>query len=636
MDVLRGLGIEIDLSKGDADQELASWIQDMKDARGGADDFAGSVNELEAEMIEAADKIGISKKELKGLIDETKEGREAAAFAKKYGLSMDAVKSKTKSAKQAVKGLTSTVKALAAAGVITALMSFGTGSAKLSAQYEQTQVAYEVMLGTAEEAKTVLEDLNEFSNVTPFEPDQVNEAGKTLLQFKVQAEELIPLMQKVGDVAAGTGKDYNSLAQMVGKAHALNKVDNEMLQQVPVLYGELAKSMGVTEQQIFQMASAGKIGFAELEGAMSSLTSEGGSFFGMMDKQSQTAIGLWSTMQGQMSNLNREIGNMILEAGKPLLEIMISLTSWIMKNKAALAVVKAGVLAITPVIGVLLVSSLYSAIAALNIFSLSSLKAMLPYIGIAAAIMAVILIIQDLYTWLNGGESVIGNFLGPFEEFKVRVINIFTEIIENVAQFFAGIKSAIGNAINGVLTFFKEKGKYLVMALFPISVVFFYRDEILGAFEILPDKIIGFFTTLPDKLLGVLGGLKDQAAGVLKDMVPDWAVNIVGKFGGEKIEGRATGGPVDADTPYVVGEKGPEVFVSKSAGTIIPNGGGRQPRPAPVGGTGGTGISLVVNFNAPVTKDDGDSLVQKIKAVLEDVMTGTVSQTRAKLGVSPA
>jgi hypothetical protein len=35
--------------------------------------------------------------------------------------------------------------------------------------------------------------------------------------------------------------------------------------------------------------------------------------------------------------------------------------------------------------------------------------------------------------------------------------------------------------------------------------------------------------------------------------------------------GKAEGGPVAAGSPYIVGEKGPEMFVPKSAGTIIPN-----------------------------------------------------------------
>jgi TP901 family phage tail tape measure protein len=38
-----------------------------------------------------------------------------------------------------------------------------------------------------------------------------------------------------------------------------------------------------------------------------------------------------------------------------------------------------------------------------------------------------------------------------------------------------------------------------------------------------------------------------------------------------KLEGRELGGPVSANTPYIVGEKGPELFVPRNAGGIVPN-----------------------------------------------------------------
>ena len=37
---------------------------------------------------------------------------------------------------------------------------------------------------------------------------------------------------------------------------------------------------------------------------------------------------------------------------------------------------------------------------------------------------------------------------------------------------------------------------------------------------------------------------------------------------------RETGGPVDAGGRYLVGERGPELFMPGSSGTIVPNGGG--------------------------------------------------------------
>jgi len=58
-----------------------------------------------------------------------------------------------------------------------------------------------------------------------------------------------------------------------------------------------------------------------------------------------------------------------------------------------------------------------------------------------------------------------------------------------------------------------------------------------------------------------------------------------GGFGGFK----ATGGPVLGNTPYIVGERGPELFVPKTAGTIVPN--------DMMGGVGGR-TAVTYNINA--------------------------------------
>lgn len=42
-------------------------------------------------------------------------------------------------------------------------------------------------------------------------------------------------------------------------------------------------------------------------------------------------------------------------------------------------------------------------------------------------------------------------------------------------------------------------------------------------------------------------------------------------FSGAKLGTRAAGGPVSSNTPYLVGEKGPELFMPAGSGTIIPN-----------------------------------------------------------------
>jgi phage-related minor tail protein len=49
-------------------------------------------------------------------------------------------------------------------------------------------------------------------------------------------------------------------------------------------------------------------------------------------------------------------------------------------------------------------------------------------------------------------------------------------------------------------------------------------------------------------------------------------MGLLGLGGGTSLPGRASGGPVSANSPYLVGEQGPELFIPRSGGTIIPNG----------------------------------------------------------------
>jgi len=112
------------------------------------------------------------------------------------------------------------------------------------------------------------------------------------------------------------------------------------------------------------------------------------------------------------------------------------------------------------------------------------------------------------------------------------------------------------------------------------------------------DAIVNFVKT------GKLS-FKDLANSIIADFVRIQARQIaLGLFGGGGtssgignffsilsggLPGRASGGPVSANTPYLVGENGPELFMTKTAGTIIPNN--------QLGAMGGS-TSVTYNINA--------------------------------------
>jgi hypothetical protein len=82
---------------------------------------------------------------------------------------------------------------------------------------------------------------------------------------------------------------------------------------------------------------------------------------------------------------------------------------------------------------------------------------------------------------------------------------------------------------------------------------------------------------------------------------------IVGQFASAALAGlqpRAKGGPVTGSTPYLVGERGPELFVPGTGGSIIPNGGGM-----------GGGVSVNYQIDARGATMD---LTQALPGILAD------------------
>jgi tape measure domain-containing protein len=115
-----------------------------------------------------------------------------------------------------------------------------------------------------------------------------------------------------------------------------------------------------------------------------------------------------------------------------------------------------------------------------------------------------------------------------------------------------------------------------------------------------------------DAIQGAVDGTKslgEAAANVLNNIankILDVAVNMAlfgamsgtgtgGGLLGGLFKPRALGGPVSAGNPYLVGERGPELFMPSRGGSIIPN-----------NALGGGGTSVVVNVDASGSSVQGD------------------------------
>lgn len=122
-------------------------------------------------------------------------------------------------------------------------------------------------------------------------------------------------------------------------------------------------------------------------------------------------------------------------------------------------------------------------------------------------------------------------------------------------------------------------------------------------------------------------GLRDVMDSILKQIVAELirvfivqkAVGAVtGFFGG----GKASGGPVSAGKAYIVGEKGPELFVPGSSGGIVPNN-----QLATAGAGAGANVNVSFNITSWDSRDTLQAISQQAPAIV-----GIVEQSFRKRG----
>lgn len=196
------------------------------------------------------------------------------------------------------------------------ILGAAAASVKFAADIERQQTAFGVLLGDVERGNKLFQELKEFSAATPLQLEDITKASQTLLAFGTAAEDVQDQIRQLGDVAQGNAEKLDRITLAFGKIQARGKASMEEINVlieagVPII-AELAKNFGVAESEIFNMVSAGQVGFSDIQGALESLTGAGGQFEGMMEKISQTTAGKFSTAVDNLKLAAAELGAELL------------------------------------------------------------------------------------------------------------------------------------------------------------------------------------------------------------------------------------------------------------------------------------------------------------------------------------
>ena len=197
---------------------------------------------------------------------------------------------------------------------------------------------------------------------------------------------------------------------------------------------------------------------------------------------------------------------------------------------------------------------------------------------IDTVVNVVIPAVQTFIDSIGGKEGITSAFMTFIEGAK----KIFIPIFQGIKFAFDQIKDAVMDNKEQFAALFEFLSKYVAPLLggvlkiaiqgigIALGVVINVVGDLIGGFQ----KLFGWIGQVIDKIQAMINLVRNNAA------VRGIAGLIDSAFGGF----RANGGSVSAGTPYVVGERGAELFVPSSNGTIIPNGVG-----------GGSTINITVN-----------------------------------------
>lgn len=259
-------------------------------------------------------------------------------------------------------------------------------------------------------------------------------AGATKDYLKTQGEVLMvtDAISNALVIGGAAASEAESATLQLSQAFQKGKLDGDefksFMENLSVDFKDkLAKELGTTTGELYKLSEQGKLSARELAGAFKRMAPE-------IEKQMLTipltwgqAVTIiqnkWARAIDQINRKSMIITTMAETAIKAFDKIGEVVEGFIDKLGGFENAVRLAGAAIVAAFGA-------KAISVLAAFRTASLLALWPYIRMALILTAVTLALEDLYTWIQGGESVIGAAIGPWSDYAGTVQDAWDKIKE--------------------------------------------------------------------------------------------------------------------------------------------------------------------------------------------------------------
>lgn len=210
-------------------------------------------------------------------------------------------------------------RAMAAVFSVSAIKGYVNKLMQIRGEFELQQRSLQVLLQNKDEANALWDKTVALAVKSPYTTKQLVTATKQLAAYRIESEKLYETNKMLADVSIGLGVDMNRLILAFGQVKAANFLRGTELRQFSEagvnMLDELAKRFtalegrAVSVGEVFERVSKRMVSFADVEAVFKTITSEGGTFYQMQEKQSET-------LKGMMLNLKDSYELMLNDIGK--------------------------------------------------------------------------------------------------------------------------------------------------------------------------------------------------------------------------------------------------------------------------------------------------------------------------------
>ena len=211
------------------------------------------------------------------------------------------------------------IKRMAVYASFAAFGNFLANVREVTAQFELQRVSLGAILQDANKGAQIFSQIKQFALKSPISILDLTKYTKQLAAYKIGYDELFDTTKRLADISVGLGVDFQRLTLLYGQVRARGALFSSEIRQateagIPLVellakkYSELNGQL-VTASQVLKMVEKGMVGFEMVEEIFKDMTSAGGMFYEMQEKQGNTLYGLWAKLGDAVSVMYEQIGN---------------------------------------------------------------------------------------------------------------------------------------------------------------------------------------------------------------------------------------------------------------------------------------------------------------------------------------